>query len=106
TAPARGTVIEARVDAGLGPVGTVLVQDGTLKVGDVILAGAGYGRIRSLLNDRGEHIQEAPPSTPVIVSGLTELPGAGDRFFVVEDVDRARSIAEEREVLVRQRELA
>ena len=74
TAPARGSVIESRMDEGLGPVATVLVQDGTLKVGDIGLSGPGYGRIRTLVNDRGEMIQEAGPSTPVIVSGLSEMP--------------------------------
>ncbi|MGB7160068.1 MAG: EF-Tu/IF-2/RF-3 family GTPase, partial [Tepidisphaeraceae bacterium] len=82
------------------------VQDGTLKVGDVILSGPGYGRIRSLINDRGEMIQEAPPSTPVIVSGLNILPGAGDKFFVLDDFDRARSIAEERATMSRQNVLS
>jgi translation initiation factor IF-2 len=106
TAPARGAVIESRVDAGLGAVATVLVQDGTLHVGDVILSGAGYGRIRSLINDRGEMIQEAPPATPVIVSGLNVLPGAGDKFFVLDDFDRARSIAEERATMSRQNVLS
>src|SRR5690606_22752349 len=74
TAPARGTVIESRVDEGLGPVATALVQDGVLKVGDIALAGAGYGRIRSLLNDRGQMITEAPAATPVIISGFDMLP--------------------------------
>jgi translation initiation factor IF-2 len=106
TAPARGAVIESRVDAGLGAVATVLVQDGTLHVGDVILSGPGYGRIRSLINDRGEMIQEAPPATPVIVSGLNILPGAGDKFFVLDDFDRARSIAEERATQSRQNVLS
>ncbi len=106
TAPARGAVIEARVDAGLGPVATVLVQDGTLRVGDVILSGPGYGRIRSLLNDLGQNIEEAGPSTPVIVSGLAVIPGAGDNFYVVDDFDRARSIAEERALLSRHKQLA
>ncbi|MDB5294506.1 MAG: infB, partial [Phycisphaerales bacterium] len=106
TAMARGTVIEARVDVGLGSVGTMLVQDGTLKVGDVILSGQGWGRIRTLLNDRGEMIQEAGPSTPVIVSGLSAVPNAGDKFYALDDADRAREIAEEREMLVRQKDLA
>jgi translation initiation factor IF-2 len=106
TATARGSVIEANMDPGLGPVATVLVQDGTLKVGDVLLSGPGYGRIRQLLNDKGQTIESAGPSTPVIVSGLNDLPGAGDKFFVVDDIDRARSIAEERSVLSRQTELA
>jgi translation initiation factor IF-2 len=104
-APARGTVIEANVDAGLGNVATVLVQEGTLKVGDVILSGPGYGRIRSLLNDQGKAITEAGPSTPVIVSGLNALPSAGDKFYVVDDVERARSIAEERSTMSRQNQL-
>jgi translation initiation factor IF-2 len=106
TQAARGTVIEARVDPGLGPIATVLVQDGTLRVGDVVLAGNGFGRIRTLLNDLGKQIQEAPPSTPVIISGFSELPGAGDRMFVVEDMDRARSISEERSLEIRQQQLA
>jgi translation initiation factor IF-2 len=106
TAPARGTVIESRMDEGLGSIATVLVQNGTLNVGDIILSGPGYGRIRSLLNDRGQTIESAPPSTPVIVSGLDELPAAGDKFFVVDDLDRARSIAEERATHARQAQLA
>src|SRR3954470_12659335 len=105
TAPARGSVIEANMDPGLGPVATVLVQEGTLKVGDVILSGPGFGRIRSLLNDQGKSISEAGPSTPVIVSGLNNLPGAGDKFYVVEDFERARSIAEECATQLRQAEL-
>ncbi|HEX8914741.1 MAG TPA: translation initiation factor IF-2, partial [Humisphaera sp.] len=106
TAPARGTVIEAKIDPGLGSIATVLVQDGTLKVGDVVISGAGYGRIRALRNDRGEQIAEAGPSTPVIISGLNSIPNAGDKFFVVDDADRAREIAEERERLSRQKDLA
>jgi translation initiation factor IF-2 len=105
-APARGTVIESRVDEGLGSVATVLIQDGTLRVGDIVLAGVGYGRIRSLLNDRGEPITSATASTPVIVSGLNHPPGAGEKFFAVADMDRARSIAEERAAQVRQTHLA
>lgn len=106
TLSARGTVIESRVDEGLGPVATVLVQDGTLKVGDVILSGPGYGRIRSLFNDRMESVQEAGPSTPVIVSGFNSLPGAGDKFYVTDNLDSARSIAEERQSKVRMAQLA
>jgi translation initiation factor IF-2 len=105
-APARGMVIESRMDEGLGAVATVLVQQGTLKVGDIGLAGTGYGRIRSLLNDKLENITEAGPSTPVIVSGLSNLPDAGDKFFAMEDLDRARAIAEERTMLSRQSDLA
>jgi translation initiation factor IF-2 len=107
TLPARGTVIEASINAGLGPVATVLVQDGTLRVGDVMLAGPGFGRIRTLLNDRGESIQEATPSMPVVVAGLSDSPMAGDKFYAVEDdMDRARSIAEERSTKLRQNSLA
>ncbi len=106
TAEARGSVIESRVDAGLGPVATVLVQQGTLKVGDVVLSGNGYGRIRSLVGDRGQQLSEAPASTPVIIAGLDELPNAGDKFFVVDDLDRARSIAAERQTMLRQQSLA
>jgi translation initiation factor IF-2 len=106
TAPARGTVIESRVDPGLGAVATVLVQDGTLRLGDVTLSGPGYGRMRSLLDDNGRPIQEAGPSTPVIVSGLSQLPDAGDKFFALDDYDRARSIAEERASQSRREQLA
>jgi translation initiation factor IF-2 len=106
TAPARGVVIESRMDEGLGAVATVLVQDGTLKVGDIMLCGSGYGRIRSILNDLGQMIQEATPSMPVIVSGLNELPESGSRFYVLDDLDRARAIAEERQIQSRQAQLA
>jgi translation initiation factor IF-2 len=106
SAPARGTVIESRVDPGLGAVATVLVQDGTLRLGDVTLSGPGYGRMRSLLDDNGRPIQEAGPSTPVIVSGLSQLPDAGDKFFALDDYDRARSIAEERASQSRREQLA
>lgn len=104
--PARGTVIESRIDPGLGSVATVLVQDGTLRVGDVVLSGPGYGRIRSLLNDRGQQIQEAGPSTPVVVSGLSELPAAGEKFYALDDLDRAAAIAEERGEITRRSQLA
>ena len=105
-APARGVVIESRVDAGLGNVATVLIQDGTLKTGDVGLAGGGFGRIRSLFNDRGESIPEAGPAVPVMVSGLNELPSAGDKFFAVDDMERARAIGAERQLLTRHQALA
>ncbi|MGF1634358.1 MAG: translation initiation factor IF-2 [Phycisphaerae bacterium] len=104
--PARGVVIEARRDEGMGPVGTVLVQEGTLKVGDVILAGTGFGRIRSLIDSAGGRIKEAGPSTPVLVSGLSEVPTAGDKAYAVNDMDRARGIAEDRVMSGRQKDLA
>lgn len=106
TAPARGTVIESRVDPGLGSVATVLVQDGTLRVGDVVLCGPGYGRIRSLINDTGQQVQEAGPSTPVVVSGLSVLPSAGEKFYGVPNLDRAAAIAEERAQIMRRQQLA
>ncbi|MGN6504208.1 MAG: translation initiation factor IF-2, partial [Tepidisphaeraceae bacterium] len=73
-----------------------LVQDGTLHVGDVVLSGQGWGKVRSLLNDQMKQVPEAGPSTPIIISGLSELPSAGDKFFAMDDLDRARSIAAER----------
>ncbi len=106
SAAARGMVIESRVDPGRGAVATVLVQDGTLKTGDIMLCGAGYGRIRGLWNDRAESIDSATPATPVIVSGLSEPPQAGDKFYVLDDLDRARSISEQRQVRSRQQTLA
>jgi len=102
TSHGRGTVIESRLDEGLGPVATVLVQDGTLHVGDIVLGGAGFGRVRSLWNDRGQPIQEAGASMPVIVSGLSAVPGAGDAVYQVEDMEQARAIAEERSMHTRQ----
>jgi translation initiation factor IF-2 len=101
TAPARGIVIEARVDEGLGPIATVLVQDGTLNVGDVVLSGPGYGRVRGLRDDRRKPVGEATPSMPVIVMGLSTLPSAGSKFYIVEEIERARAIAEERASQVR-----
>jgi translation initiation factor IF-2 len=106
TTPARGRVIEARQAQGLGPVATVLVQQGTLKVGDVILAGVGWGRIRSLQKADGTRVKEAPPSTPVLVSGFNEVPSAGDAFFVMSDLDEAVAVAEERRGEQRQEDLA
>jgi translation initiation factor IF-2 len=106
TAPADGTVIESQMDEGMGPVATVLVRNGTLKVGEIGLAGAGYGRIRSLVNDRGETMTQAGPSTPVIVSGLSEMPAAGDKFYALQDADRASAIAEERQSRERHSNLA
>jgi translation initiation factor IF-2 len=93
---ATGTCLEASISEGRGVMATVLVQDGTLKVGDVIVCGDGYGRVRALFNDRGESVQEAGPSTPVAVSGLDEVPPAGEKFAVIDDISRARQIAESR----------
>ena len=81
---AEGTVIEAKLDRGRGPVATVLVQSGTLHIGDIVVAGAAWGRVRALVNERGEQLKEAGPSTPVEVLGFQDAPEAGDRFAVVE----------------------
>ena len=93
--PARGTIIEAQLDKGRGPVATVLVQRGTLHVGDTIVAGTAYGKVRAMVNDRGEKVKKAGPSTPVEVLGLNDVPGAGD---VLDSTDErtARSVAEKR----------
>ncbi len=103
---ARGRVIEARQAQGLGPVATILVQQGTLRVGDVILAGVGWGRVRALQKADGKNHKEAPPSTPVLVSGFNEVPSAGDAFFVMSDLDEAVAVAEERRSEQRQEDLA
>ncbi|WP_119352492.1 translation initiation factor IF-2, partial [Azohydromonas sediminis] len=92
-APAKGLVIEARLDKGKGPVATVLVQSGTLKRGDVVLAGSSYGRVRAMLDEDGKPTTEAGPSIPVEIQGLTEVPAAGDEFMVLADERRAREIA-------------
>ncbi|MFC7458718.1 translation initiation factor IF-2 [Brachybacterium sp. GCM10030267] len=95
--PARGVAIEANLDRGRGPVATVLVQQGTLRVGDAIVCGIGHGRVRAMLDENGEAIREAGPSRPVQVLGLTDVPGAGDNFLVAQDERTARQIAEKRE---------
>jgi len=92
-APAKGIVIEARLDKGRGPVATVLVQSGTLNRGDVVLAGASYGRVRAMLDENGKQIQSAGPSIPVEIQGLTEVPAAGDELMVLADERKAREIA-------------
>ena len=95
---ARGTVIEARLDKGRGPIMTVLVQNGTLKLGDIIIAGTAVGRVRTMINDKGQRVTEAGPSTPVEISGLSEVPSAGDVFNAVADERMARELAEERRI--------
>ncbi len=93
---AKGAVIEARLDKGKGPVATVLVQAGTLHKGDVIIAGTAVGRVRTMINDKGRSIDKAGPSTPVEITGLAEVPGAGDQFNAVEDEKLARELVEQR----------
>ncbi|NWG45299.1 MAG: translation initiation factor IF-2, partial [Alphaproteobacteria bacterium] len=95
--PADGTVVEAKLDKGRGPVATVLVQRGTLKVGDILVAGSEWGRVRALLNDRAQPLPDAGPGVPVEVLGLSAAPEAGDKFSVVEDEAKARDISEYRQ---------
>ena len=92
----KGTVIEAKLDKGRGPVATILVQNGTLNAGDIIIAGTAVGRVRTMKNDKGEEIKSAGPSTPVEITGLGEVPDAGDAFNVVADEKLARELAEQR----------
>ena len=93
---AKGAVIEARLDKGRGPIMTVLVQNGTLKLGDIIIAGTAVGRVRTMINDKGQRISEAGPSVPVEISGMSEVPSAGDTFNAVDDERMARELVEER----------
>jgi len=94
--PAEGAVVEAKLDKGRGPVATVLIQRGTLKIGDIVVAGSEWGRVRLLANERGETVKEAGPSTPIEVLGLSAAPEAGDEMVVVENEARAREVAEYR----------
>lgn len=93
---ALGTVIEARLDKGRGPVATLLVQNGTLRIGDPIVVGNTFGRVRAMVNDLGRRVKDAGPSTPVEITGLNEVPQAGDRFVVFEDEKTARQVGESR----------
>ncbi|NUN49849.1 MAG: translation initiation factor IF-2, partial [Candidatus Brocadiae bacterium] len=100
--PASGAVLEARMTEGKGVTATLLVQNGTLKRGDVILAGRAWGRVRNMYDDHGKSIESAPPATPVMVAGLNVVPDAGDRFHSFKEITKARSIAEERAMKVRE----
>lgn len=103
---AEGTVVEAELDRGRGAVATVLVQKGTLTPGQIIVAGDQWGRVRALVNDKGEHVKEAGPSMPVEVLGLSGTPAAGDKFAVVDNESRAREISEYRQRLAREKMVA
>ena len=94
--PARGTVVEAKLDKGRGPVATVLMQNGTLKVGDAFVAGRYYGKVRAMMDDLGHRVRTAGPSTPIEVLGFTGVPGAGDRFYAVESERDAKAISDSR----------
>jgi translation initiation factor IF-2 len=100
---AEGLVIEAKLDKGRGPVATVLVQRGTLKIGDIVVAGTEFARVRALIDDKGEQVKEAGPSTPVEVLGFAGVPSAGDRFSVVESEARAREVTDYRRRLIREK---
>lgn len=103
--PARGTIIEAQLDKNRGPVATVLVQKGTLKTGDVIIAGTAYGKVRAMFDDKGRKVKKASPSIPVEVLGLSDVPKAGDILVVLDDEKKARSIAEKRKEKFREEEM-
>ena len=103
---AEGTVIEAQLDRGRGSVATVLIQKGTLRPGQIVVAGDQWGRVRALVNDKGEHVKEAGPAMPVEVLGLSGAPQAGDKFAVVENESRAREISEYRQRLTRDKAAA
>jgi translation initiation factor IF-2 len=103
---ARGTVIEAKLDKGRGPVATVLVQSGTLKVGDFFVTGAQFGKVRALINDKGARVESAGPSMPAEVIGFSSVPLAGERFVVLEEERKARQIAELRQAKQRSTEMA
>ena len=104
--PATGVVLEAKLDRGRGPVATVLVQNGTLRTGGNFVVGNVYGKVRAMFDDRGNQLQEAPPSTPVEILGMEGLPQAGDQFLVVADRDKARGISDYREQKAREAQLA
>ncbi|MGB9628271.1 MAG: translation initiation factor IF-2, partial [Thermodesulfobacteriota bacterium] len=103
---ARGTIIESRLDKGRGPVATVLIQEGTLRTGDVFIAGSHYGRVRAMLNDRGQKMEEAKPSIPVEVVGFNDIPEAGDSFIVVPEERIAKQITLYRHEKMREKELS
>jgi len=105
-APARGTVVEAELSKVSGPTATLLVQDGTLHVSDVVVCGNHYGKVRAMINDRKERVKEAPPSTPVGILGFSGVPEAGDVFFTVKDEVKARELIRNKQEQLRERSLA
>jgi len=104
--PAQGTVVEARIEHGRGPVANVLLQEGRLSVGDFVVAGRGFGKVRDITNDRGERLKQAEPPMPVQISGIGELPDAGDKFYVVDTLKKAEQAAEQRREREREADLA
>ncbi|MBN1142430.1 MAG: translation initiation factor IF-2 [Deltaproteobacteria bacterium] len=103
---AKGTIVEARLDRGRGAVATVLVQEGTLRVGDPVVTGIHYGHVRTMVNDRGDRLLEAGPSTPVEITGLSGVPDAGDNFYCLEDEKAAKEVALHRQQKIREAEMA
>ena len=101
--PAIGIVVEAQLDKGKGPMATILVQKGSLKIGDVVVSGTSYGRVRAMFDDKGETREEAGPSVPVVVLGLSDVPDAGDLIYVVKDERQARTVASKNETAIRSR---
>lgn len=104
--PAKGVIIESRMDKGHGPVGTVIVQEGTLRIGDPFIAGTSFGRVRAMFDDRGQRVKEAPPSTPVLVAGFPEVPEAGDKFIVITEERYAKELTRFRLEKQKEKELA
>ncbi|CAK7043395.1 translation initiation factor IF-2 [Tissierella carlieri] len=98
---AVGTIVEAQLDKGKGPLATVLVQKGTLEVGDMVVSGSSFGRVRAMLDDKGKRVKKAGPSTPVVILGLSEVPNAGDLLYAVNDEKTARSLGEKHKEIVR-----
>ncbi len=101
---AKGIIVESELDKGQGPVGTVIIQDGTLKIGDPFIAGSMFGRVRAMLDDKGKRIQKAPPSTPVLVVGFQDVPHGGDRFIVTTEERYARELSKFRQEKLRESE--
>ena len=99
---AKGSVIEARLDKGRGPIATLLVQNGTLHTGDIIVAGTAVGRVRVMTNENGKQLEEAGPSIPVEITGLQEAPQAGDTFDAVSDERLARELVEQRKAAIKE----
>ena len=104
--PARGVIIEAKLDKGRGPAATLLIQEGTLKTGEVFISGSHYGRVRAMLNDRGQKIEEAGPSVPVEMVGFSDVPEAGEPFIVVSEERMAKQITLYRQEKIREKELS
>jgi translation initiation factor IF-2 len=104
--PARGTVVEARIEEGRGATANVIVQDGQLRVGDFVVAGRAFGRVRDITDDRGHRLKEAGPATPVRISGIDTIPNAGDKFYIVESLKQAQEAAEQRREREREAQLA